>query len=226
MTSLFRTALGDDFDRLHPRLQERFGFTSTDGRGCVGNGVMDRIWRGPAYTRPFLALGTMRNIMFPEQGRNVPFTIENYAYPDSYGRETLTFVRTFELPRRRRRFDATMVWDPHREVIVDYLGTHQHIAADLHLSVDGQGGLRLRSGQMRFRAPGVDTALPAAATAVAEVHERYDDAADVFRIDVRVVNPWFGPVFGYTGAFTARFVDTEATPVPASVKPYREQARY
>ncbi|GAA2359610.1 hypothetical protein Cme02nite_36210 [Catellatospora methionotrophica] len=226
MNSLFHTALGADFDRLHPRLRERFGFTSTDGRGCVGNGVMDRIWRGRAYTRPFLALGALRNIMFPEQGRDVPFTIENYAYTDTYGRETLTFVRTFELHHRRRRFDATMVWDPHREVIVDYLGTHQHIAADLHLRVDDEGGLHLRSGQMRLRAAGVDTALPTAATAVAEVHERYDDTADVFRIDVRVTNPWFGPVFGYTGAFTLRHVDTETTPVPASVKPYREQARY
>ena len=33
-----------------------------------------------------------------------------------------------------------------RARIVDYLGTHQHLAVDLELSVDERGGLRLRSG--------------------------------------------------------------------------------
>jgi len=65
--------------------------------------VMDEIWRGPVVAVPFLRLGTMRHILFPEQGTGIPFTIENYAYRDGYGRETVTFVRTFEVRPYRRR---------------------------------------------------------------------------------------------------------------------------
>jgi hypothetical protein len=34
--------------------------------------------------------------------------------------------------------------------IVDYLGSHEHLAVDIDLSVDEGGGLRLRSGAQRF----------------------------------------------------------------------------
>src|SRR6185436_7267806 len=100
VTSIFRRALGADFPRLHPRLRERFGFASVDGVGCVGTGVMQRVWRG-SLAVPFLYLGTGRHILFPEQGTDVPFTIENYAYTDAYGREAVSFVRTFELSAHR-----------------------------------------------------------------------------------------------------------------------------
>ena len=108
MTSIYQRILGSDFHRLHPQIQRRFGFCSDDGIAAVGTGVMEEIWRGPFYTLPFLYVGTWRRIMFPEYGTNVPFTIENYAYRDSFGRETVTWVRTFEI-RKRRRFDATMI---------------------------------------------------------------------------------------------------------------------
>ncbi|WP_033341710.1 DUF4166 domain-containing protein [Catenuloplanes japonicus] len=218
MTSIFERALGDDFARLHPRMRERFG----EHRGCVGNGVMDRIWRGPAFVTPFLHLGTLRHVLFPETGAAVPFTIENYTYDDSYGRPTLTFVRTFEVaPGRRRRFDATMVWSERRQVLVDYLGTHQHIAVDLHLSVDETGGLHLRSGEQRFRG---GVRCPRILSGEARVHEWYDDEADRFRIEVTVTNRRFGPIFGYSGGFTAQYVD-RAAPVPAAVRPLRENPR-
>ena len=104
MNSIYQRALGPRFAALHPKIQERFGFSSADGLACVGRGVMERVWLGRFYTWPFLLVGTWRNIMFPEAGENVPFTIENYAYQDTYGRPTLTFVRTFQVrPHRRRR---------------------------------------------------------------------------------------------------------------------------
>ena len=80
MTSIYQRVLGSDFARLHPEIQRRFGFASTDGVAAVGHGVMDEIWRGRFYTLPFLYVGTWRRIMFPETGRNMPFTIENYAF--------------------------------------------------------------------------------------------------------------------------------------------------
>lgn len=216
---IFKRALGRRFDDLHPQLRRRFGFEQS----CVGTGVMAEIWRGGRHTVPFLKLGTSRNILFPETGTDIPFTIENHVYQDSFGRDVVTFVRTFDIrPGLRRRFDATMIYSQQRGEIVDYLGTHQHIAVDLHLDVDQQGGLRIRSGEQRFRLAGLDCRLPEGLTGTADLHEWYDDEHECFQIRVTVSNPRFGPIFGYRGRFTARYVDT---PVPAAVKPYREEAR-
>jgi hypothetical protein len=220
--SIYQRALGADFDRLHPKIRQRFGFSSADGVACVGHGVMDSVWRGRAYTLPFLALGTWRNIMFPTKGEQVAFTIENYAYQDTFGRETVTWTRTFQLRTKVRRFDATMIYSRQRGHIVDYLGTHQHLAVDLHLSVDEGGGLRLTSGEQRFYEGRVGFRFPPALSGVAEVHEWYDDEAERYRIDVRVSNPRWGPLFGYSGSFEVDWIDSV---VPTHVRPVREERR-
>lgn len=216
MTGVFERTLGADFAKLHPRMRERL--TLSDGRGMIGHGVMDRIWRGPGFTVPFLWLGSARHILFPERGRNVPFTIENYPYVDGHGRETVSFVRTFEFQGRRRRFDAQMVHSAGRG-LVDYLGTHQYLAVDLVLSARPDGGFRIRSGEFRFRE---GTRLPRALTVTATVDEWFDDDLGRFRIEVKVVHPRFGPVFGYEGCFSARFVDVGGG-VSGAVKPLREK---
>ena len=46
--------------------------------------------------------------MFPETGSNIPFTIENYAFVDQFGRETVSWIRTFRVspdPAVRRLHD-------------------------------------------------------------------------------------------------------------------------
>lgn len=144
---IFERALGADFARLHPQLQRRFGVGVDAGYGCIGRGVMTEVRRGPWWTLPFLLIGTFRNILFPERGQDVPFRIDNHAYVDDFGRETVTFVRTMDVrPGRRRRFDATMIYSEARRRVVDYLGTHQHLAVDLDLAVTDDGGLLLTSG--------------------------------------------------------------------------------
>jgi Domain of unknown function (DUF4166) len=149
MRSIYEQSLGEKFKLLHPRIQQRFGFSSKDRCASVGSGIMDRIWRGRFFTLPFLYAGSWRRIMFPESGTAVPFSISNYAYSDPFGRETVTWIRTFET-RHPRRFDAYMIFSKERGCVVDYLGTHQHLAADIHLSADERGGLRLRSGHNAF----------------------------------------------------------------------------
>ncbi|WP_418959192.1 DUF4166 domain-containing protein [Streptomyces tritici] len=226
MTSIFRTAMGEAaFARLHPQLQRRFSVGLDSGEACTGRGVMDRIWHGPAYVKPFLALGGLRNILVPRTGRQVPFTIENVPYTDSYGRETVTFVRTFALPGGPRRFDATMIHSPERGCVLDYLGTHQHLASDLHLSAEPDGSLLIRSGEHRFREGPLDVRVPELIGGEAEVRESYDEAAGRFRIRVRVVNRYVGPLFGYEGSFTAEYHDVRSHGVRAGLRPVREEVR-
>jgi len=224
MASIYQQALGSDFEKLHPKIQERFGFNSEDGIASIGSGVMDEIWRGRFYTVPFLYVGTWRRIMFPEYGKNIPFTIENYAYRDSFGRETVTWVRTFE-SRKRRRFDAYMIYSESRGRIVDYLGSHQHLAVDLDVSVDERGGMCIRSGAQRFYEGWISFSFPLFFSGTAEVCEWYDDEAEKFRIQVEVTNRRWGRLFGYHGSFDVTCKEVDEDGIPDHIKPRREERR-
>ena len=224
MKSIYQKALGSDFDKLHPQIQRRFGIHSGSGLAAVGTGMMDRIWHGAPYTLPFLYIGTWRSIMFPEDGRNIPFTIQNYSYVDVLGRETVTWVRTFDA-RKRRRFDAYMIYSEGRGCIVDYLGTHQHLAVDLDLSVAPNGGLRLRSGEQRFYEGPVAFRFPLFFSGVAHVCEWYDDRAQCFRIEVEATNRAWGRLFGYTGQFQVEWLPVIRETIPPSILPRRVESR-
>lgn len=225
MTSIYREALGDEFARLHPKIQWRFGFSSADGTCQEGHGVMHEVWRGPWWTLPFLLLGSTRRVLFPSRGRDVPFTISNYAYVDSFGRETVTWSRRFKLRRRIRAFDATMVLSRERGVIIDYLGTHQHLSVDIHCSVDADGAMCLRTGDQRFYEGPVGFRFPPLLTGVATVREWYDEGDERFHIDVSVVNETFGPLFGYRGSFAVVERPCRREEIPLDVLPVREERR-
>jgi len=226
VSGIFARVMGSDFDKLHPQLQRRFGLSVEGGLGCVGRGVMQEVWRGAGWTLPFLHLGAWRHMLIPVQGRDIPFTVENYPYIDRLGRETITFVRTFEVPGpRRARFDATMVHDPTRNVIVDYLGSHQHLATDLSFQAGHDGSLSIRSHEQRFYEGPVGFRFPRLFTGSALLRESYDDQAGRFRIEVNVLNKRFGPLFGYRGTFQCSWVPIGPQGAPASLKPLREEPR-
>ncbi|KIS26002.1 hypothetical protein TV39_18455 [Arthrobacter sp. SPG23] len=226
MASIFELALGPDFNRLHPMLQQRFGVDAGAGYACVGRGVFSEVRRGAWWTVPFLRLGAYRNILFPDQGEDVPFTIENYPYIDSFGRPTVTFVRTLELPRaKHRRFDATMVYSPDTGRIIDYLGTHQHLATGLVLEVLPDGSLHLQSTDQRFYEGFIGFTLPPALTGTAELYENFDDARGVFTIQMQVRNPALGFLFGYRGEFTCTFPVAPADGAPHRLRPVHEERR-
>ena len=224
MRSIYERALGNQFARLHPRIQERFGFSSRDGIASIGTGVMEEIWHGPLYTMPFLFIGAWRRIMFPEQGRSVPFTVSNYAYVDECGRETIAWIRSFTT-RTPRRFDAYMIFSEQRGKIVDYLGTHQHLAVDIDLAVDERGGLRLRSGAQRFYEGPIAFSFPMLFSGIAEVCEWFDDKDRKFHIEVDVRNKVWGPLFGYRGWFDVGWVRTAEQGVPREMLPVRCERR-
>ena len=224
MKSIYQQVLGSDFERLHPQIQKRFALTSEQEQCAIGAGIMDEVWHGRFYTLPFLYVGTWRRLMFPERGVNVPFTIENYAYRDPFDRETVTWIRTFHT-RRTRRFDAYMIYSRQRGTIVDYLGSHQHLAVDIELSVDARGGLRLRSGSQRFYEGPLAFRFPMFFSGVADVCEWYDDAIEKFRIEVRVSNRYWGPLFGYRGTFSVEWKLVTTENIPEGIKPRRVERR-
>jgi hypothetical protein len=224
MKSIYERALGSDFARLHPEIQRRFGFSSQDKVASIGTGVMEEIWHGRPYTLPFLYVGSWRRIMFPESGQNIPFEIANYGYIDALGRETITWIRTFHA-KCTRRFDAYMIYSEQRNCIVDYLGTHQHLAVDIDLAVDSKGGLRLRSAAQRFYEGPVAFSFPMLFSGIADVCEWYDETNKCFRIEVVVQNRTWGRLFGYRGHFQVEWRSVGGKDVPEALLPRRTEPR-
>ena len=137
----------------------------------------------------------------------------------------MTWARRFRMRRRYRAFDATMINSKTRGVIVDYLGTHQHLAVDIHCSVDDAGALCLQTGEQRFYEGRTAFRFPLLFSGTASVREWWDPEVERFGIDVNVSNRFFGPLFGYRGSFTV--VERPCVPeeIPLDVLPLREERR-
>ncbi|MGG4033036.1 DUF4166 domain-containing protein [Paenibacillus cisolokensis] len=225
MKSIYEIALGSDFSRLHPRIRQRFSLHSQTETAAVGRGVMTRMWYAKQVAFPFLHAGASRHLMFPQGGKQIPFAIENYAYRDKFGRETVAWIRTFRFPNRIRRFDATMIFSEQRGCIVDYMGTHQHLAVDLDIGVADNGGIRIRSGEQRFYEKWLQFRFPLAFSGIAEVCEWYDDKSGQYRIDVDVRNRWIGRIFGYSGVFEVEYFPLKPEWIPLDARPVREERR-
>src|SRR5262249_55321062 len=151
----------------------------------------ERVWHGSQLFRPFLSAGALRNIMFTETGAGIPFQIRCFAYQDRFGRETLSLNRTFHFDAPRK-FDEYVVQVPGTDTVIIYAGTHQHLAVKLDFAVSSRKGLLIRTGRQRMLLSGISFRFPLILSAVAEVHEWYDDELQCFRIDGRVRNKLFG----------------------------------
>jgi hypothetical protein len=116
-----------------------------------------------------------------------------------------------------------MIYSESRGCVVDYLGTHQHLAVDLDLQVTDSGGLQLTSGQQRFYEGPLAFRFPSLFSGAAYLTEHYDDERECFVIDLEVKNKVFGLLFGYRGEFRCEY--PEGADAPATTKPYREEQR-
>lgn len=221
-TSIVHRALGSDFQRLHPKIQSQYGISSQSNAAYVGSGVMDSVWRGRWYVVPFLYLGATRRILFPETGQSIRFEIRNYAYSDAFGRETVTWKRTFWFPNRTREFDEYFVFSESRKTPILYAGTHQHLSVDLNFSVDDDGALIVTTGKQRLFIGPVTIPFPRFFSGDAYVRESYNDELNRFEVDVSIANRIWGSILGYRGSFSLNRVDCSRDQIPAGTIPVRE----
>jgi hypothetical protein len=104
---IYQQALGKDFTRLQPELQEYFSLLPGSGHYGFGEGVFDVAGCRQAWLRPLLKLTSGEEAFFPEFGESVPFRIENHAHLDPFGRPSLTARREIRFPGRSRIFQDT-----------------------------------------------------------------------------------------------------------------------
>lgn len=216
---IYRQALGADYARLQPELQDYFSLVPGSGVYGVGEGTFDVAGCRQQWLRPLLRLASGEEAFFPEYGENIPFRIENHAHQDPFGRSSLTARREIRFPGRTRIFQDTTSAVPDRAGgpvhgttpgaaprtrLVDYVGRHRNMVTDLNLSVTPEGRLRGVSEASRLFAGPLRIALPAVLDAKAYAEQWWDDAEGRHRIQVKVIQPQAGLVLVYAGSFDYR----------------------
>ena len=199
--AIFRKVMGDDFERLHPMLQKRYDLPA--GATFRASGVMKEIGGGPKSFYPIFRAGVRWKLLFPEQGKDIPFTITNSAFVGDNGESQVHWERIFHFDKKRRYFNALMSFDEKRLVIKDYLGEPHLLYSDLDFHVTTNGNLTIKSLGQRLVLGKIEIPLPRIFQGLATVTERFDDELGLFQIHVTVRNPLIGIVFSYEGMFSA-----------------------
>ncbi|MBM0066495.1 DUF4166 domain-containing protein [Alkalicoccobacillus gibsonii] len=198
--SIYQKLLGDSFERLHPKLQERYSF-QRDGK-FRGKGTMTDIRGARRWMYPFLLLLTRWKFIFPESGKHIPFEIKNVAYKRPDGMEEVKWERMFYFPQVTRRFHAFMTIDPARKVVKDYLGEPHLFYSDLLFTVTSEGGLSISSGSQKLIVGKMEIPIPSMFKGNVEVAEGFDDQLQVFTIEVKITNRLLGNLMTYKGYFS------------------------
>lgn len=199
MTGVYARALGEAVEDLHPKVQERYGTDSGPGVVTVGRGEMD-VSNGP-LARPVLYAMTAQNLLFPETGTGVPFTVTSAEFLIEAGHQVLGMRRTFEFEGSTRHFDSRTVWDADGERLLDYLGSGGRLVSELHPRVE-DGALVVEGGRQWLRAGGRYLRLPGPLAADVAVRDRYDDAAAQYGVHAELRSPLAGEIVTYDGRFT------------------------
>lgn len=197
--SIYEKELGDQFTKLHPMLQKRYDIR--DGKLFIGKGTMYDIVGGPKILYPLWWFGTFFKLIFPEHGKQIPFTIKNKAYQTKKGEEHVHWERAFHFPTKTRYFNAVMSYDTKRKLIKDYLGEPSPLYSDLKLTVLNDGSLKIDSIKQRLMIGNIEIPLPKWMYGNATVYEGYDETHECYTIHVIVHNRIIGRVFSYKGIF-------------------------
>ncbi|MFC6976602.1 DUF4166 domain-containing protein [Halomicroarcula sp. GCM10025709] len=200
MTGVYAAKLGDETNHLHQRVRDRYALASTDDHVCVGRGEMD-ITRSTLLLPGLYAMPHW-NLLFPERGEAVPFTVTT-AGVEVAGREALITQRAFTFESTTRRFDSLTVYDDDRDRLFDFLGRGGHIVSELHPRVES-GELVIEGGKQWARVAGRYLPLAGPMAATVEVRDNFLDGEDRFRVRAEVTNPLVGEILGYSGTFTQK----------------------
>ena len=202
--TIYSIVLGEDFYRLHPMLQKRYALPMDES--FYATGVMQQVIVGTKLLTPFYNLASKVDFLFPESGKDIPFSIRNTTVTNANGTHVILWERTFYFKTKTRKFDAQMKIDPAKKTVQDYLGSPNLFYSDLQFHVTKEGRLLIRSGVQRFVIGCMEFPIPKQLEGRVIVEEGYDDVRDVFTIHVSIHSPVFGRLVMYAGEFTQKLL--------------------
>lgn len=197
--TIYQTLLGEQFAKLHPRLQERYSIPM--GRPFHAEGVMQTVASGTKLLQPFYHLTAKSRFLFPESGQTIPFHITNTAHINKAGEAEVYWERVFHFQDVTRYFNAKMTVDRSGSVVRDYLGDPSFFYSDLIFNVTASGQLLIRSGPQKLVFGVLEVPMPSFMEGRVVVEEGYDDEKEVFTIHVSIYHAVFGRVMMYAGEF-------------------------
>lgn len=198
--SIYKQILKDEFYKLHPMLQKRYEFIND--RPFKATGVMGMIQGGPKFLYPIFLLGVKCKLLFPEQGKKIPFTITNTPCKGKNGANQIHWERIFYFDQKKRYFNALMSLDEELKIVKDYLGEPSVFYSDLSFQVTSEGAIRIQSRKQRLVLGRLEIPLPRWCQGLAIVNEKYCDRSETFQISVQVKNSILGTIFAYEGEFS------------------------
>lgn len=223
--SVYKRQMGSDYEKLHPQIQKRFDFSTSNNIAFIGRGVMEKIWTGNKLAVFVLKILSKNNILFPKKGENIYYEIHNYPYKDQLNREVHSLNRVFYFPNEEQRFDGTALFSERKNQIIEYLGLDHRMVFEMRLSAEDDGAIRFTSGKQYVYFLGLQLPIPSIVRGDIELLEWYDDTKGKFYLDLKVKSKIFGPLFGFNGWFEGEYIDFTGKQVPEKFKPVRFENR-
>lgn len=190
--------------------KEQFLATPEREYDIVLEGKMHEIWHRPKWLKPLFILLGWLGILVPVTGKDVPARLGVVPGVSPDGEPFHEWNRTFDLPKPVH-FNTTVVYDPKLKNIADLVGPGKslHMVWDGVFSPPDKFTLdtisnAVRFGRRVFYLPKWLWALLFGRVKfVQRAHSLEGDKVDV---DLRIIHPMFGEVFGYRGTFqTVRY---------------------
>lgn len=204
-TPLAKVFSGYDEDSLPLAFREQFLATPERDYDVVLEGVMRRIWHRPAWLKPlFVFLGWL-GILVPRTGVDIPARLEvtpGYL-PDGSPYQEWNRTFAFQPPIH---FNTRVVYDQRQDNLADQVGPGRR----LHMVWKGRylppRTFTLETVTNAIRLGGKTLYLPRwiwlpLLGRVQFVQIAREQAEDTVDVDLRILHPLFGEVFGYQGTF-------------------------
>lgn len=194
-------------DTLPRAFKEQFLASPERDYDVVLEGVMHDIWHRPRWLKPLFVVLGLFGILVPKTGKSIPTKLEVVPGYLPNGEPYHEWNRTlaFEPPVQ---FNTTVVFDKRMNNLADQVGTGRF----LHMVWKGEFipprsftldtvANAVRIGGRRWYLPNwLWLFLLGRVKFIQQAHEGNDNMIDV---DLRILHPLFGEVFGYTGTFQA-----------------------
>ncbi|MFB1082925.1 DUF4166 domain-containing protein [Jeotgalibacillus sp. JSM ZJ347] len=210
MKSMFQKAMGEDFDKLHPSLQKKYALNSSSDYKVITKGTMHEIKGGSRLVRKVSHLGVKMNFAFPERGEEIPFYMENAAYRDRHGRETMSWRRSFTFPETVRCFYDKMKEGEQPNSVDNFTDQWGIARLPLNLKATKTGGMLLTSRDMTLHIGKKYMKIPRILGVRATVLEEYNDQTELFDVHIHIYQPLFGTILSYKGSVEMLFPKMDA----------------
>jgi hypothetical protein len=195
--SPYEAALGDELDRLHPRLRTYFSAIPAGAVGC-GRGTFAVVGTPRRWLWPVLWVLGRQGVLFPVDRHDVPFRVTNRAATDATGSVAVRAVRHFDFADGPRHMVDSIV--ARGTGLEDHLGHRRRWSARLRVTVV-DGALTMTSTRTSLRMGRLHLPLPRTIAPRVSLHESFDESVGRQRVSVVLDSPALGRLYEYTGHF-------------------------